>query len=591
MPSAVSLTAAAALLAVGSSFHLAEKLPPHARGGQLYQKLLQSQAEELSSLRVNLGLPSGWAPNATANSKPSFIDNFQRTKFGTFQQRFWWDTSFCGDKCWDPATPVVCEVSGEWTVVSSASGAVAELAQKLGAVACNLEHRYYGSSTITPLSNLTALTTWLRVEQSIEDFANFVPYFEAFLANKGASLPALGPNTTYTPGYKPSRKWTIAGGSYAGALVSWITVKHGDLLAATWASSGVVNAIYNYTAFDQTIATAVGPDCANALRAVTSAFEAAWAANQTQLFALYNVSAGFFTQQDFAWMLADSAAMGPQYGYKDLLCSYLNSTAQATPQSPVPANAGGFPTGWAALQAFARWTADHYGANFGQSCYYSTPCLSAQAGTYAANLSDSTTWVWQCCGQLAYWQIAPPQGAIRSQLLTSSYYLDQCRAAYGPSTFPDTVAFNAMYGGAAPKVNGSRVFATQGSDDPWQPAGAGPAAVSATYKELTAVCDGCSHCRDLHASNATTDPAALTAQREAVIAQITTWVQDGSSNPSGPLSAGAIAGIVIAGVLLIALVGYCGRRAHHSRRMRRDQAATAGFYTHTGNGYAQVASS
>ena len=33
------------------------------------------------------------------------------------------------------------------------------------------------------------------------------------------------------------------------------------------------------------------------------------------------------TREDFAWMLADSAAMGPQYGYKTDMCAYLNSSA------------------------------------------------------------------------------------------------------------------------------------------------------------------------------------------------------------------------------------------------------------------------
>lgn len=90
------------------------------------------------------------------------------------------------------------------------------------------------------------------------------------------------------------------------------------MLAATWASSGVVHAIFNFTAFDQTVSEAIGPDCSNAIRAVTDAFTAAWAipANQTALYGLFNTTPAFLTQTDFAWMLADAGAMGPQYGYK-----------------------------------------------------------------------------------------------------------------------------------------------------------------------------------------------------------------------------------------------------------------------------------
>lgn len=74
----------------------------------------------------------------------------------------------------------------------------------------------------------------------------------------------------------------------------------------------------------------------------------------------------FLSQTDFAWMLADAAAMAPQYGAKSTLCSYLNSTARDTPNSPAPnAPTGVYPTGWAALQAFAAFANFHYGPGFG----------------------------------------------------------------------------------------------------------------------------------------------------------------------------------------------------------------------------------
>jgi hypothetical protein len=90
--------------------------------------------------------------------------------------------------------------------------------------------------------------------------------------------------------------------------------------------------------------------------------------------------------------------MGPQYGYKDLLCSYLSD------------GQGGYLTGWPALVAFNNWTVTHYGASFAGSCYYSSVCLSS--GSYSGQWSDSTTWVWQCCNQVAYWQAAYP-GSLR----------------------------------------------------------------------------------------------------------------------------------------------------------------------------------
>jgi hypothetical protein len=114
---------------------------------------------------------------------------------------------------------------------------------------------------------------------------------------------------------------------------------------------------------------------------------------------LFNATYAGLTKADFAWMLSDSAGMAPQYGAKARLCAFLNSTARDTPSSPAPPNAGFFLTGWPALEAFAAWTSFRYGPSFGSSCYYSTACLSSQAN--ASSWSDTTTWVLQCCNEVA----------------------------------------------------------------------------------------------------------------------------------------------------------------------------------------------
>lgn len=91
---------------------------------------------------------------------------------------------------------------------------------------------------------------------------------------------------------------------------------HPELVSAAWSSSGVVNAVYNYTDFDAQLAVSVGPSCAAGIRAVTAAFEAAWDddAKRASMIALFR-SSPEFTKGDFAWMLADrcdnSCSAGP----------------------------------------------------------------------------------------------------------------------------------------------------------------------------------------------------------------------------------------------------------------------------------------
>lgn len=207
-------------------------------------------------------------------------------------------------------------------------------------------------------------------------------------------------------------------------------------------------------------------------------------------------------------MVSDSGAMGPQYGSKDAMCAIM--TTQDADIDPIT--------------AFANWTISHFGPDFGSNCYYSTKCLSNSkysdqwaGGLYAwvwQCCSELGIWLsiktvtriytpimlimihpnakymfqivlnlnkYLCCSCgcvclisdfiyfdkipsrsflfTAYWQVASP-GSIRSQLLDLNYYNGQCQAAFGPSTFPETVAFNSKFGGAHP-TGVTRVIALQ----------------------------------------------------------------------------------------------------------------------------------
>jgi hypothetical protein len=42
----------------------------------------------------------------------------------------------------------------------------------------------------------------------------------------------------------------VIGGSYPGALSAWFKSQYPDLAVASWSSSGVINAIQDFTIFD-----------------------------------------------------------------------------------------------------------------------------------------------------------------------------------------------------------------------------------------------------------------------------------------------------------------------------------------------------
>lgn len=479
---ACSLVLAACFAAASAS--ILDRVPLRARGGKLWQDLV---AKETAAEAAH-----GILRNSTPNYYDQLFDHSDPSQ-GTFKQKWYIDATQ-----YDPsAGRVLLYISGEGPAGGSPGGYAALLGQQLGSALVTLEHRYYGESLPYPLTNLTAMKQTLRVETVMQDIAAFLLYLDGQLGGEAPRTPSSGQRATKHVFY-------IVGGSYAGAVSAWFREKHPELVVASWSSSGVVNAVYNFTAFDEQLVKDVSNECYTSIRAAFDAAEAAWT-DPVQRAALITQfgSADYFTLHDFMWMLADSAAMGPQYGAKDALCGYM------VPQPADP------------LAAFAQWTNTHYGPTFGASCYYSTVCMST------ASMSDQWAggaypWVYQCCSELAYWQASYP-GSMRSQLITTDYYLEQCQEVFGSSTFANTSAFNAAFGGAAP--NATRVIALQGSDDPWQGAGV-QAPLGPLYPEATATCDGCGHCGDLRTPSAN-DPATITAQRKAIAQYMTTWVTAG----------------------------------------------------------------
>lgn len=146
-------------------------------------------------------------------------------------------------------------------------------------------------------------------------------------------------------------------------------------------------------------------------------------------------------------MLADSAAMGPQYGSKVEMCNYIV----------------GLDTSLEVMTQFANFTNEHYGTTFGSSCYYSTACLSDP--TRVSEWYDTKSWVWQCCHQLEYWQVAYPN-SLRSSVITYDYFENQCKAAFG-ADYPkaNVKKFNEEYLGLNP--NSTQVIALNGGIYPF----------------------------------------------------------------------------------------------------------------------------
>jgi hypothetical protein len=96
-----------------------------------------------------------------------------------------------------------------------------------------LEHRFYGKSV--PKDDLsTPNLRFLTVEQALMDMKEFIEQYQQLLP------------TSKNP-------WIAVGGSYPGALSAWFRITYPNTTIASLSSSGVVNPVYNFWAFDEQV--------------------------------------------------------------------------------------------------------------------------------------------------------------------------------------------------------------------------------------------------------------------------------------------------------------------------------------------------
>lgn len=144
---------------------------------------------------------------------------------------------------WDTANgPVFFEIGGEGPAEGTDRGFIRTLAKTYKALLVTLEHRFYGVSV--PSGGLsTSNLKYLSSQQALADVASVINYMKQTLSIQG--------------------KFVTFGGSYSGlflhpdsthqstgALSAWFRLKYPHLTVGSLSSSGVVNAVFNFTDFD-----------------------------------------------------------------------------------------------------------------------------------------------------------------------------------------------------------------------------------------------------------------------------------------------------------------------------------------------------
>jgi hypothetical protein len=405
----------------------------------------------------------------------------------TFKQRYWVNSTYAKG----PGSPVIFYICGEATCsAEQMGGATLDNAQKLGAYAVALEHRYYGKSQ--PFDSLTTDNLkYLTIENALQDLAAFETYAKTTLGLSG--------------------KWITVGGSYPGALSAFYRAKFPMMIEGALASSAPVQARENFEDYDRHVFEVAGPDCAASMRIVVKEAEAALA-NPTQLAA---VKAQFAAQvivnpDDFLYIIADIGASAVQYGFRDQFCNAI--TAATTNADKVRAY------GKFGQEIYAMWGVDALGFSV-QSAENLDP------NSYLAGFGQRQ-WMYQSCTQFGFFQNAyhDPAYSVRSARINPTYHRDMCNRLFGFDQPVDVDGTNTNYYQPV-LTQSSNILFTNGSNDPWSLLGINPTLGNNTDPNDTVILiDGAAHCGDLSSLSAS-DSTALTAAKDKFSDLATLWLK------------------------------------------------------------------
>jgi hypothetical protein len=261
-----------------------------------------------------------------------------------------------------------------------------------------------------------------------------------------------------------------------------------DLTSGAISSSGVVNAVYEFTGFDDVVKEAVGKTCAEDIDEVGRIVDGYVAGGEGDevkgWFNSTNLIGTKMGDADFMYMLADGFSMIDQYGGKEELCDGVGKTSGSEFSDEEK------------VKNMRDVLFDHFGADFGQDCYYDSECLKKENNPDAPGMmgsQNSRSWRFQKCHEVAYLQ-SRPAGGLRSELLTLDALEEQCSYVFGINPKQGNDDLNSRFGADRPDTKGAtNVFSISYSDDPWKAASV-TETLGETLPYCYTECDGCGHC-------------------------------------------------------------------------------------------------
>lgn len=423
--------------------------------------------------------------NATEKIFLNLVDHFNHRNKKVYAQRYW---DLVPDN-WSNNV-VLLFINGEGPGHFRDDYTTA-LGQTIGARVISLEHRYYGQSqphedwTVPNLRELTH-------EQGLADVAYFIEKQNQIMGS--------------------TKKWIIVGGSYAGAMSAWFRYKYPHLVIGSIASSGVVNAVYDFYKYMEQIYTdlqkPVAAKCLSTILELTqyamNIIENGNDADKATLKGKFG--APFLNDKDFVSYFTDTYVGYIQYSNRTGMCTMMvNDVATKTNMDQKLA-------AWAKIGELNGDTPDDY-------------AVVQEAKTVIDFKSSSRQWLYQTCTAFSYFQTGDNAQPLRYAAINMDYYFTICDRAFGVKVRPDTVHTNILMGTVTILDKVSNVMFQNGLDDPWQWCGLRTNQVIANrgIKVTLINCDDCGHCTDLWKPKPT-NPQAITDIQAELTQAVQKWI-------------------------------------------------------------------
>jgi hypothetical protein len=494
----MKLVLASCLLLAAATSVLASHLthphvfPARLRGTPLHKQSLREERDYSASI--------GHVSNSTPTWVKMPLYHTGQAGEQTFNVRMFYDTSFW-NKNQQLGNVGIFYASGEGASTHTPGGYLLDIANMTGALILNCENRFYGESWPSPVNDTAALKAGLKLDYVFEDANSCMTIFEN-LRNNGQPM-----------------KWFVVGGSYSGAISSWLRARYPNRLIWSWSSSGVVHPVFDFSDFDGHVSKMLSAECFANIREGFNQYERLFDADKAALYTPLGGVPSFFSREDTAWMLSDGTAMIVQYGGKTKLCDFMVSRQVQPGGAAANSNNDMLLRMRAAIDMFwgPTWL-----TSLDSACYYSTECLTDTQ--YAAHWNAAgRSWVWQCASEFGWWNIGYV-GSLRPRMLSTDYFTAQVRSAFQDATlFPSLYDINTANGGQWPYSHATKVIALQGSADPWQTVGVRQDFPSLEYYYKEAYGPDIGHCHDL-GSPGPNDSASVIAVRQTIRKYARQWM-------------------------------------------------------------------